>query len=738
MTLPSSSQKSLPQRLYLKVAVPVPVRRLFDYQMPQTPIWRGQRVRVPFGSRQLLGIAIASSDHTELDISRLRPVGEVLDSALISEAMLDLLLWAADYYQHPAGEVVMLGLPPLLRHRKELSQKPSMLAQCWRLSSDAPLAEQIKGAPKQRMVVATLARSADPVLGHKLGVSPAILKALLNKNWIAPTQEISSDPTPPAEQPLSLNQEQAVALKAIGNAVGAFRCLLLEGVTGSGKTEVYLQAIADCLKRGYQALVLVPEIGLTPQLRRRFESRFPNQVEVIHSGIPESARCNIWLKAADGRLPILLGTRAALFTPMPKLGLIIVDEEHDTSYKQREGFRYSARDLSIKYADQLDIPVVLGSATPSLESIANVKLKGYHHLRLFERTQGAVQPNWQLLDLRHLPKDQPLADFTTQTMSKHLIAGGQVLFFINRRGVAPVLMCGDCGWSYVCNFCDAYLVLHRTPFGLRMLCHHCNHQAQVPKECGSCRQTNLLEIGAGVQKFEATLKAQFPDYEVLRIDSDIGPVKRTEIFNQVRAGKQQILVGTNMLTKGHDFPNLTLTVIANADAGLFSADFRSPERIAQVITQVAGRAGRVLPGQVIIQTRHPQHPLLQKLLHEGYSAFAQQNLQERWEDGLPPYTYLAIFRSEAKVDRVAREFLLQIASHLKRNIDQFPGFELWGPVAPALARKAGWFYQHLVLCARQRSRLQQAVRFLIDQIEAKKLGHQKVRWSVELDPMEVY
>ncbi len=577
-------------------------------------------------------------------------------------------------------------------------------------------------------------RSSRPLDGHALKATSGILRKLLDKHWITPVEPLESGLIP--EQPLVLNQEQADSLKAIHQAAGSFQCLLLEGVTGSGKTEVYLQAIDDCLERGLQALVMIPEIGLTSQLRSRFELRFPGRVGVIHSGIPEKDRRTVWFQAAEGRLSVLLGTRTALFTPLPRLGLIVIDEEHDGSYRQGDGFRYSARDLAVKYAGQRNIPVILGSATPALETIANVALKGYRHLRLSQRPKGIPQPRWRIADLRSLPESRRLADFTAHSMEQQLAAGNQVLFFVNRRGLAPVLMCKDCGWCYDCVDCDARMVLHRRSSGLYMLCHHCGAQTRVPGQCALCKSASLIEVGAGTQKFEAELQQRFPDYELLRIDSDVSPARRTELFSRICDGRSQILVGTNMLTKGHDFPHLTLTVIANADAGLFSPDFRAPERISQAIIQVAGRAGRSSSGEVIIQTRHPDHPLLLSLLREGYGAFARKNLQERLQHRLPPYAHLAVFRAEARVNQAARRLLMRVVAYRRQNADEFAGVELWGPIAPAMEKKFGRFHQQLVLCADSRRRLHRVLGLVIQKFEAE--PQRSVRWSVEVDPFDLY
>lgn len=729
-------QTPLPAKPFLRIAVPVPLRRLFDYQMPAVPVYRGQRVKIPFGPRQLIGIAVAAAESTDIPEGRIRSVTEVLDAAAISEPMLDLLLWAANYYHHPPGEAIMLALPPPLRRSIGTRKRGGQMSEYWQLAPNAPDPDSLKRSPKQSSVLQLLADSASGVAAKSdLQVTAAVLRALIKKQWIVPADAIAASEK--AEPSLALTAEQAQAVQAICSMVGKFQPVLLEGVTGSGKTEVYLQAISHYVEQGLQALVLVPEIGLTPLVYRQFSVRFPDQVAVIHSGVSAASRRDAWLSVSQGQTAILLGTRAAFFTPMPRLGLIIIDEEHDSSYKQQDGFRYSARDLAVKYAGELQIPVVLGSATPSLESIANIKLKRYQHLRLRQRARGVAQPDWKLLDVRSQPKDALLADATIDAIQEHLAADGQVLLFLNRRGIAPVLMCKNCNWVLDCDHCDAHMVLHRFRYGLRMLCHHCTKQIRVPDRCGACGEDKLFEVGAGVQKLEAFLRAHFADFEVLRFDTDIGAVPRLEKLAKAEHGRRQILVGTQILTKGHNFLNLTLTVIVNIDAGLFAPDFRAAERVAQMITQVAGRAGRLVPGKVIIQTQNPHHPVLQTLLQEGYGVFARQALRERQLAAMPPFAYLAMFRAEARTNDMAFDLLQWLATQLRKQHAYLSELEIWGPAAPVVERKAGLFHQHLVLCASQRKQLQRILKYLITLLEANK-KHPKVRWSVEVDPIDLF
>lgn len=725
---------------FLRVVLPVPVRHFFDYAMPELPVYRGQRIRVPFGRRQLIGIAVHSGNDSDIADERIRPVTEVLKGASISEALLDLLLWAADYYHHPPGEAVFLALPPSLRQRTQVAARAmGVMATCWQLSDTAPALEDVAQAPKQRMALGRLAAASGGLLGAELSVAAATIRTLLARGWIVAAKAQTTAPPKPStpEQPLALSDEQARAVAAIVAAFDAFQCLLLEGVTGSGKTEVYLQASEHCLRFARTVLVLTPEIGLTPQIRQRFEARFPGRVAVIHSGLSAAARQAAWLAVAQGQVDILLGTRAALFTPMPSLGLIVIDEEHDSSYRQRGNLHHSARDLAIKLASDLRIPIVLGSATPSLESLANVDQKGYQHVHLSRRATDAPSPQWRLVDMRALPKEELLAAQTASVIQEHLARGGQVLVFINRRGIAPILMCADCGWMLDCSRCDAHMVLHRAGSVSYMLCHHCTRQIAVPNICAACRSGELFALGAGVQRFEALLQCQFPDHEILRFDTDVSPVKRLRLLLRAQHGRGQILIGTQMLSKGHDFPNLTLTVVADADLGLFAADFRAAERMAQLITQVAGRAGRARPGLVLIQTRNPDHPILQTLLESGYRGFAKQALAERLHATLPPYAHLAMFRAEAKTAKLAQASLARVATLARTNRALARSVELWGPVPAPMERKAGLFRQQMMFCAKRRDQLQQMLHFLVARLESDARSR-RGRWSVEVDPIDLY
>ena len=696
----SPSADSLQAYQWLQVAVPVPLRKCFDYRMPtDTKVCVGQRVVVPFGRRRLVGIALGGSNETSLAQARIKDVVAVLDTAALPAELLALLSWAADYYHHPIGEALTPALPPALRKvpKRLPAQQPAKKRQ----------------TPEQKAL-------GQQKLRQSLAAAPA------------------PPPTP----------SQARAQQIIAAALGGYQCFLLEGATGSGKTEVYMQLVCDCLERREQVLILVPEISLTPAFCERFEARFPGQISVMHSGLTEAQRRDRWLALAEGEVELLLGTRIALFTPMPRLGLIVVDEEQDSAYKQPSEFCYSARDLAVKRASICDIPVVLGSATPSLETIANIEKGRYTAVQLAtgERPNQS-QPRWSLVDLRPHPANTLLAPKTIASMHEHLQQGHQVLFFINRRGYAPVLFCPSCRYTLDCSHCDARMVIHTAASGDDFaLCHHCASRQSPPAVCPTCGQETFIQLGAGTQKFVDWMAKHFTDFETLRFDTDISIAERMRLLARVQSGHGQILVGTQMLAKGHDLEHLTLTVVADADSGLLSADFRAAERTAQLIVQVAGRSGRHRSGEVLIQTRCPQHSIIQTLLHKGYATFAQSALRERRTSRLPPYTYLALFRAEAKNEAATRVLLESLATTARtfcraQRRSDLAQAEIWGPAPAPMKRKAGHYRYQLVLCTTTRSALKELVALLITQLEAAQGTHpgsKGVRWFVEIDPQQVY
>ncbi|HEY0634092.1 MAG TPA: primosomal protein N', partial [Gammaproteobacteria bacterium] len=565
-----------------------------------------------------------------------------------------------------------------------------------------------------------------------------VLKRMAQKGWVA-AQEQPCLPAPeahPAEMAPELNSAQHVAVSAITAAAGTFQPFLLDGVTGSGKTEVYLQAIAPVLAAGRQVLLLVPEIGLTPQLVERFRRRFAVPLGLLHSGLSDGERQCAWLMARDGHAPIVIGTRSALFTPLRNPGLIIVDEEHDPSFKQQEGFRYSARDVAIVRAHQLGIPIVLGSATPSLESLHNAQAGRYRLLRLPERAGSALHPKMRLLDVRQQPLQEGLAEPLALLMRRHLERGGQVLLFLNRRGYSPALICHDCGHVAGCPRCDARLTYHSAQRRLR--CHHCGTERPVPTQCPKCGSADLRPLGQGTERIEEGLRARFPGVGLVRIDRDTTSRKgaMTALLLEVHAGEARILIGTQMVAKGHHFPEVTLVGILDADQGLFSADFRASERMAQLILQVAGRAGRAeRPGEVVIQTHVPDHPLLRTLVESDYHAFAEAALRERAQAQFPPFSHLALLRAEA-VDPTAPLTFLEAARRLAEG-HAAAGVQLLGPVPAPMERRAGRTRAQLLLQSSSRTGLHRLLEPWVVALEGLKEGR-KVRWSLDVDPAELF
>ncbi|MDT8386680.1 MAG: primosomal protein N' [Thiogranum sp.] len=730
--------------LILAVAVPSPLYRSFDYLPPAdhqgAPPVPGVRVSVPFGRREVVGVLMAVRQHTDVARAKLKPALEILDHAPVFDAkLLQLLEWAAGYYHHPIGDVVSTALPVLLR-------KPGSRAQTqievWTLTEQgrAHNPQEQGRAARQARVMMQLQQQPGGLARDALDAPLSVLRTLRDKGWIR-SEVLSRDTRPGAVggdsgSAHALSDAQQQAVDAVKSAFGNFQALLLDGVTGSGKTEVYLHLIEPLLAEGRQVLVLVPEIGLTPQLVDRFQRRFGVAIAVMHSGLNETQRLHAWQQAAAGRAPLVLGTRSAIFTPLARPGLIIVDEEHDPSLKQQEGFRYSARDLAVWRARQLNIPVLLGSATPSLESLFNVQQGRYRHLHLPERAGAAAPPAMRLLDLRNQPMRDLLSRPLIDAMSWHLARDGQVLLFLNRRGFAPVLLCHACGWVAECSRCDARMTLHQRSGALR--CHHCGSQRRIDVSCPTCGGSKLIGIGEGTERIEEVLLERFPEHRVLRIDRDTTRRKGQldDALDEARSGRAHILLGTQMLAKGHHFPGVSLAAILDADQGLFSADFRASERMAQLIIQVAGRAGRAeKPGEVIIQTHQPDHPLLHQLVGQGYAAFAEAALQERCETLLPPFASLAILRAEAPQAQAPQAFLE--AARAAAGPLAGEQVQIWGPVAAPMERRAGRYRAQLLFQAQERVALQGLLSALMPQLEQSKSAR-RVRWSIDVDPVDTF
>jgi primosomal protein N' (replication factor Y) len=632
-------------------------------------------------------------------------------------------------------------LPILLRQGKPASAA----VQWFWFATEQGLAVDIhslKRSPKQQQALAALRQGR--IWRHQvaeLDFTEAALQSLRTKGLA----ELNSEE--PAWQDwrtnftvcgdrLRLNTEQATAVGAIRSADDRFSAWLLAGVTGSGKTEVYLSVLENTLSQGKQALVMVPEIGLTPQTIARFRERFAAPVEVLHSGLNDSERLSAWLKAKNGEAAIVIGTRSALFTPFKNLGVIVIDEEHDSSYKQQEGWRYHARDLAVYRAHSEQIPIILGSATPALETLHNVRARKYHMLRLTRRAGGARPALQHVLDLKGQALQAGLSPALINRMRQHLQAGNQVILFLNRRGFAPALICHDCGWIAECPRCDHYYTLHQAQHQLR--CHHCDSQRQVPRQCPSCGSTHLTPVGLGTEQLEQALTPLFPAVPISRVDRDTTSRKGAleQHLADVHRGGARILIGTQMLAKGHHFPDVTLVALLDVDGALFSADFRAAERFAQLYTQVSGRAGRAgKQGEVVLQTHHPEHPLLQTLLHKGYDTFAEQALAERQTMQLPPWTSHVIIRAEDHNNQQAPLFLQQLKNLLQASPLADPQLWVLGPV-PALApKRAGRWRWQLLLQHPSRVRLQQVISGTLALINTLPEAR-KVKWTLDVDPIE--
>lgn len=670
----NQSPQSINSNLILRVAVPSPLRRTFDYLMPTTHNSAqpkpGARILVSFGKRELLGIIIEVTDHSAIAVAKLKPALQILDSEpLFNATMLQLFVWASKYYQYPLGMIFDTVLPAWLRKQKTL---------------DLPVA----AAPETKQLA-----------------------------------------------PLMLNSFQEQAVAEVIKAKDKFQAFLLDGVTGSGKTEVYMQLITRMVAANKQTLILIPEINLTPQTLQRFQERFQVPIAILHSQITEKNRASAWVNAQQGNALIVLGTRLAAFTPLKNPGLFIIDEEHDLAFKQQDHFRYSARDLLLKRAQLEQCPILLGTATPSLETWHNVITKKFHHLELPERAGLAQKPEVEIIDVRHKKLDQGLSNELLSQIKQHLDNNQQILLFLNRRGYAPVLMCCKCGWHNTCKRCDSNMIVHHDAQILR--CHHCEAQNIIPEACAQCGDTNITAIGLGTQRLELCLTKHFPAANIVRVDKDSVHNKKQlkDVLDSVHDGSTNILIGTQMLSKGHHFPNLGLVAIVDIDTALFSADFRATERIGQLITQVAGRTGRGTKlGKVVLQTTHPDNKMLQTLIYQGYHQFLEILIQERKLTGLPPYSYQVLFRAETKTPAIAGTFLQSVKKLITGST---PTISCLGPIPAPMEKRQGFYRAQLLLQADSRQALQAQLQSVIPHIEANKLSR-NVRWSIDVDPLEMF
>ena len=723
-----------------RVGIDTPLRRLFDYRLAESclSVEAGCRVYVPFGRRRVIGIVVDKIDYSEIEQKRLKTIQKVIDTRpLFDSESLALIQWAADYYQYSLGAALFSALPPALR---KLNKTVQPRGGWWRASAQAP--ERIPAAPRQEKILDFIRQHTEGIqqrlINQRFPACYTSLKALKTRGYI---ERLPARPHAFAagvkSRPLTLTKDQQHAAEKILAGLAEFHVHLLEGVTGSGKTQVYFSVIAKVLANSnQQVLIIVPEIGLTPQLEARLTDQFGASVGLLHSSVSNAARKQTWLDIAAGRVRIILGTRLSVFTPVPRLGLIVIDEEHDPSLKQQEGFLYHARDVAVYRARQRAIPVILGSATPSFESLHNADTKKYQHLLLSKRVYSDLMPRIHIIDMRAQPGGAILSSPLSKAMHEHLQAGRQIILFLNRRGYAPALLCHDCGWVARCLRCDSNMTYHATSNKLR--CHHCGSHQHKPRQCPHCRSENLLLIGHGTQRIEELLAKKFPAYKSARLDRDRTRRKHAlqALLADIHAQKFQIIVGTQMLSKGHDFPNVSLVGILDIDYGIHSSDFRALERSAQLLIQVAGRSGRrSRRGEVFVQTHTPDHPLLSTLLNHGYPNFAQQALAARKTWQLPPYAYHICIRAGSTKTENLYAFLEHSAVILRQAMPA--GVSVQGPISPAMEKRAGQYRAFILLSAARRGLFAKQLRHCLDQIEALSQAR-KVRWAVDVDPCDYF
>lgn len=728
--------------IVLRVVLPLPLPQAFDYLPPVGMVadsrWIGCRVRVPFGPHERVGWvdSVGAADDGAPELRHARAILD--DEPLLQGELLGTLRWLARYYHAPLGEVIATALPAVLRDGEPL---PETCIHGWVLTESGctALARMRKGT-RTRALAERIAAGvvSERTLADECSDWRVAARALARRGHAQRVALPAGEVSGAVAGGHRLNAIQREAADAVLAARDRFAPMLLEGITGSGKTEVYLEAIADCLARGKQALVLVPEIGLTPQMLRRFRARLGLPIHALHSGLADGERARAWTAMARGEGRVLVGTRSAIFTPLPEAGLIVVDEEHDTSFKQHEGVRYHARDLALVRGKALNVPVLLGSATPSLESLQRALAGRYTHLSLPARAGVATPPIVRVVDVRGRVLEGGLCREAFDAIAATLTRGEQVLVFRNRRGYAPVLLCHDCGWRACCARCDAAdkgmaMTVHGA--GRTLLCHHCGARRPAPRACPACGGLALRPQGQGTERIEEVLAERFPEALLLRIDRGTTQHRDALEKHLSRIGDGAgILIGTQMLAKGHDLPNLTLVCVVGVDEGLFSADFRAPERLAQLLVQVAGRGGRAgKPGSVLLQTHHPDHPLLATLLAGGYPAFAALELATREAALMPPYGHLAVLRAESLNATAVQAFVDEARAAFVTTASTV---SIHGPLPAPMPRRAGRIRAQLHLSCSQRPPLQAALTKWIPLLHELKAGR-KVRWSIDVDPMDL-
>ena len=736
-------EREIRNNLILKVALDVPLYKLFDYQLNKKNSTKpsiGSRVLVPFGKQKKVGVIIDIVNRSSVAKSKLKECISILDeNPIFEKKQLDFIHFASNYYQYPLGRVLYAAMPGNLRKGKSLTKFINSIV-ITDNGKNIDLDSLKKRAPKQAALMSILMENHTLDSNGLSNIFPEwkkYSKRPIEKNWIKIEQIIESHKDiqkldKNTEGP-ALNSEQKKAILDVKKS-STFNTFLLDGVTGSGKTEIYLSLISDVIERGQDALILVPEIGLINQLNRRIEVRLGIKPSQYHSGLTEKERFITWKKIQESKTRIILGTRSAILAPFKNLGLIVVDEEHDISYKQQEGFRYSARDLAVMRAKNFNIPIILGSATPSLESFNQHVNNKYKYLTLKKRAGNAKMPSMHLIDLNKGHSEDGLSKLLIKSMNEHIENDGQILVFINRRGYAPTLICKTCNFIAECSRCDSRMTLYLSK--KLLLCHHCNYKEKYKNSCIKC-DSEMIALGQGSQRIEDSLKKHFPNEQILRIDSDSTQQKNSldEALEKAKAGKAKILVGTQMLSKGHHFSSLSLVVVVNADQGLFSNDFRGSERLAQNIIQVAGRAGREKKkGQVIIQTEYPDHPFWPLLFQGGYKEIVEMTLMDRKSANWPPYSFIVLIRAQSHRKKYTWSFLEEAKKIL---ISQKPNFSILGPVSAPMEKKASHYRGQLLLQSEGRKSLNQTLKMFIDEIERKKFVR-RVKWSIDVDPIELF
>ena len=721
----------------------MPLRRHYDYvigeNFRQVEFLPGTRVSVPFGRRKdQVGMVLGVVDQSPLQPDQLKSVSKVIDyEPLFSPRHFELLCWATDYYHYPVGEVLFSTLPGLLRKGKSVERGYDEI---FRVSAEGRKTDPGNNAPAQIALLRILRTCPGGLTRQELRTKQTQyakpLKALLEKGLVRRLMAGVAGPVAAEteDRGFALNQRQIQAINSITAKTDAHHTHVLQGITGSGKTEVYIEAVRRVVEQNRQALILVPEIGLTTQFIDRLKRRLPVDIRVQHSALNETERLRNWLAARNGEAAVIIGTRSAVWTPLKSPGIYVVDEEHDPSYKQESGFRYSARDIAIVRGKLDNVPVVLGSATPSLETLKNIRSRKYGEQHLPTRASGAKSPEIRFINLRNEPVSGAVSKTLLDEIAITLEKNNQVLLFLNRRGYAPVILCHSCGWYAECGHCSVKMTYHKDKN--RLICHHCDARRVLPARCPNCDEAELIEVGHGTQRLDQTFTEHFPDARILRIDRDStrrkGSMER--MIKEITTGKADILIGTQMLAKGHHFPRLTLVGIIDADAGLLSTDFRASERLAQLIVQVSGRAGREdRPGVVFIQTHFPEHPLLQTLVAQGYDQFAGLLLAERKKAQLPPYSYLALLGAEAAGREAAEKFLHEARNRLKQYSADL---RIFGPVNAPIEKRRGRYRNQLLIQSANRNALRKAMAQWCRLLESIP-GANRTRWSLDIDPQDM-